>query len=242
MRHSDSIKAIGAAMLEAAKSIKPAKLDAKNPMFGSSYSTLSSVWDAIHDPITAAGLVVTQAAEPKTVGVPVYDADGDRIGHEKADVVEVVTLIIHPESGEWIESETRVTPLPQVIDKGSKERAVTPQSAGSAITYARRYALASLFNVCPEDDDGHKASAPAPAATYQEDMGTFEDAILDVRQRRAGNGTIYVIETFQHGKLETWDVNVATSAKAVKGTDEIVLIDSEPTKYGPHAKAITRKS
>lgn len=246
MRRSDGIKEIGAAMAVAMRAIKPAKLDAKNPMFGSSYSTLGSVWDAIGDAINAAGLVVTQAAEPISAGVPKFDEDGDRCGVQERDVVSVVTLIMHPASGEWIESTTNVTPLPQVIDKGSKEKAVTPQSAGSAITYARRYALSALFNVCPEDDDGHRASSRTartePDSNGQEDLGTFEDVILDVLQRKTTGGhTLYTIETFQHGKLGTWSIDVAVAAKAVKGTDEVVIIESEPTKWGPQAKAIARK-
>jgi len=34
----------------------------------------------------------------------------------------------------------------------------TPQAIGSCITYARRYALASMVGIAPEDDDGNAAS------------------------------------------------------------------------------------
>jgi hypothetical protein len=43
--------------------------------------------------------------------------------------------------------------LPQISD---------PQKLGSAITYYRRYTLASLLALQAEDDDGNKASRPAP--------------------------------------------------------------------------------
>jgi hypothetical protein len=33
-----------------------------------------------------------------------------------------------------------------------------PQQAGSAITYARRYQLAALFNMAQDDDDGNESS------------------------------------------------------------------------------------
>jgi hypothetical protein len=33
------------------------------------------------------------------------------------------------------------------------------QAGGSAITYARRYAICSIIGLCPEDDDGNAASA-----------------------------------------------------------------------------------
>ena len=39
---------------------------------------------------------------------------------------------------------------------------LTPQQIGSAITYYRRYTLASLLSLEIEDDDGNEASKPAP--------------------------------------------------------------------------------
>lgn len=58
----------------------------------------------------------------------------------------VVTKIYHVESGDCISSELE---LPQIAD---------PQKVGSAITYYRRYTLASLLAIQAEDDDGNKAS------------------------------------------------------------------------------------
>ena len=55
------------------------------------------------------------------------------------------------ESGEWISGRLRVTPVKD-----------DPQGLGSAITYGRRYGLAAIVGVAPEDDDGNAASQPAP--------------------------------------------------------------------------------
>lgn len=41
----------------------------------------------------------------------------------------------------------------------------TPQEIGSAITYARRYALLAVCGVAPEDDDGAAATAPRKPAS-----------------------------------------------------------------------------
>ncbi len=61
--------------------------------------------------------------------------------------VGVVTTIMH-ESGEWFESKLLTLPL--------EKR--TPQGAGSAVTYARRYSLGSTLGVASEpDDDGKRA-------------------------------------------------------------------------------------
>lgn len=45
-----------------------------------------------------------------------------------------------------------------------------PQSMGSAITYARRYAIGAILNLnIDEDDDGNKASTPAPIQQVSDD-------------------------------------------------------------------------
>jgi hypothetical protein len=74
---------------------------------------------------------------------------------------KVLTALIHAETGERIESE-----MPIVCKDPSD-----PQKWGSAITYARRYTLASLCALPAVDDDGNEAAkapkvqppkAPAP--------------------------------------------------------------------------------
>jgi hypothetical protein len=56
------------------------------------------------------------------------------------------TMIVH-ESGEWIEGSFEI-PLGKT----------DPQGAGSAISYARRYALMAALNMPAVDDDGNAAS------------------------------------------------------------------------------------
>jgi hypothetical protein len=66
--------------------------------------------------------------------------------HPHDDVL--ITTMYHAESGEFMQSE-------QVL---RMKDANNPQQQGSAITYARRYALASIFNLNQEDDDANAAS------------------------------------------------------------------------------------
>lgn len=63
----------------------------------------------------------------------------------QADGIE--TILAHS-SGEWIKGFLKIAP--------AKNDA---QSIGSALTYARRYALAAMVGIAPEDDDGNAASA-----------------------------------------------------------------------------------
>lgn len=63
----------------------------------------------------------------------------------------VETVLLH-DSGEWIRSLTRIV---------TKEPN-NPQAYGSAISYARRYAIQSLVFLSAEDDDGEGAMVRKP--------------------------------------------------------------------------------
>lgn len=60
--------------------------------------------------------------------------------------VTVITTLCHT-SGEWIKGSLTMRPVKS-----------DPQGIGSCITYARRYSLAAIVGICPEDDDGNSAS------------------------------------------------------------------------------------
>lgn len=61
---------------------------------------------------------------------------------------ELDTILMHT-SGEWISASFAMKPVDQ-----------KPQSVGSAITYARRYALCAILGLQVDDDDGNEASKP----------------------------------------------------------------------------------
>lgn len=127
--HSETISDLAAALAKAQGAMKGAAKDSENPHFRSRYADLASVWDACRDALSANGLSVAQVM------------DGD-----DPATVTVVTVLMHA-SGQWMSS--RLTMRPVKPD---------PQGVGSAITYARRYALAAMVGVAPEDDDGNAAS------------------------------------------------------------------------------------
>jgi len=123
MNKSESITELSKALVEAQKVMEGAKTDGVNPFFKSKYADLASVWEACRKPLTDNGLSVAQICD--TV--------------EGLSVIE--TTLLHS-SGEWISGRYLLTPVKP-----------DPQSVGSAITYARRYALAAMVGICPEDDD-----------------------------------------------------------------------------------------
>lgn len=125
--------------------------DSKNPHLKNRYASLSSVIDAIKGPLNRCGISFSQQVHgwrtfPQTDGVLVH-------------VVELTTVLRHKNG--FID-ETPIT-VP-VKPKGAIPDA---QEIGSAVTYARRYALQALCGISAEDDDGESASAPVSTASQK---------------------------------------------------------------------------
>jgi hypothetical protein len=73
------------------------------------------------------------------------------------DGTGLVTMLIHSESGEYISSNYTM-PVAKQND---------PQAVGSAITYARRYAVSSILSLNVSDDDGNAAAVQPKKQTLQ---------------------------------------------------------------------------
>lgn len=87
---------------------------------------------------------------------------------EPSEKVRLATTLIHT-SGQWISSTIELLP-----------KDVTPQAYGSAITYARRYALSALIGVVSdEDDDGNAASMNKPINDKK--MTVTKDDLPDIK-------------------------------------------------------------
>ncbi len=150
MNRSESISSIAKALSQFQNEVVQPEKSASNPHFKSKYVPLDNVVKSIADTAPKYGLSYIQTSVTES---------------EKAGVQ---TLLMH-ESGEWMEFEPFLLPI------GQKS---TPQAVGSAITYARRYTLSSIFGIASEtDDDGNTASdnaknnpstnAPVMASTDQ---------------------------------------------------------------------------
>lgn len=135
MNKSDSIANLAKSLAIAQGQMGGAVKGKANPFFKSVYADLSSVVDAIRDPLSANGLSFVQVTHPS----------------ERNEVI-IETVLMH-ESGEWL-SGTLAMPV-------SKADA---QGYGSAITYAKRYGLQGLLGVPSEDDDGNAAAKAKPKA------------------------------------------------------------------------------
>jgi len=125
MKTSETLKEIAVALRDAQVDTKFAIKDSTNPHFKSRYADLTSVIVAVKDSLNLNGIVFIQT--------PTESAPG---------TLALTTRLLHS-SGEWIE-DTAVCPL-QKND---------PQGYGSALTYLRRYSLASITGLYQDDDDG----------------------------------------------------------------------------------------
>lgn len=118
------------ALIEAQSEFAPLTKSATNPHFENKFVPLHEVLENVLPILNRNGLAVSQFPCLTEEGTP-----------------GLITLLMH-ESGQCLEAT-----MPLLAAKSD------PQGQGSAITYARRYALmAALGLVGDEDDDGHAAT------------------------------------------------------------------------------------
>jgi hypothetical protein len=94
----------------------------------------------------------------------------------------------------------------------------TPQNAGSAMTYARRYAAcAALGIVADEDDDGRVASQPPPVEAKASPEERLQNRMKAKAFDLAGGNRDLAEEFFEAYKPEKWTLeNVEISEKAME--------------------------
>lgn len=127
------MKEISSALVKAQRAFGPALKTSSNPHFKSRYADLAACVEAVIDGLNQHGIFLMQSS------------------HLCEDGVIVETVFIH-ESGEQISAGKLHVPA-------SKQDA---QGYGSALTYARRYALMAACGIAPEDDDGNATRKPEP--------------------------------------------------------------------------------
>lgn len=167
MKKSETIIELSKAFAKMQKELEQPLKNANNPFFKSKYVPLENVVDSITKASSKHGLSFTQ--------FPSSDENGN---------VTVGTMVMH-ESGEWIEYDP-------ICMKPVKN---DPQAIGSAITYAKRYALSAIFGITSDkDDDGNDAthlpktsSKKTVTKIPKELVKVYEDIIHSVIDRTGKN-------------------------------------------------------
>ena len=138
---SAEINELAEALAKAQGVISGAAKERINPFFKSSYADLTSVWDACREALSKNSLAVIQTTACTN------------------GAVTLITTLAHS-SGQWIRGTYPIDPVKD-----------DPQGHGSALTYARRYSLASIVGVAPRSDDDDAEGASGRKATPDADQG-----------------------------------------------------------------------
>lgn len=94
---------------------------------------------------------------------------------------QLVSILMH-ESGQYIQATVKMTP------KGN-----TPQDLGSAITYMRRYSIASILRLATEeDDDGNAASKPGKRTPSKDDI--YSEAVSMIESNKTESSLLTIGE------------------------------------------------
>lgn len=176
MTHSESIANIAKALSLFHIKVDTIKKDANNPFFKSTYASLSNILDSIKEPLMESGLSIAQFPHKERT---------------------LITLLMHGESGEWIESFYEMTPVKD-----------DPQGRGSVLTYQRRYALSAILLLNIDIDDDANSSSyvgnPKAEAEAKEDtrpwLNDHTDAFNRAKEKiKTGEITLDVVR--QHYKV-----------------------------------------
>ncbi len=124
MDKSETIINLAKALAAFQGEVKNPANTASNPFYKSKYAPLNEILNEVRPIMAKHGLSVIQSP-----------------GGNGKDI-SISTMLLHS-SGEWME----LTPLTLTAEK------ITPQGAGSAITYGRRYVISALLGIASEDDD-----------------------------------------------------------------------------------------
>lgn len=122
-------QSLASALAAAFGEIESATKSANNPHFKSKYADLTTVIEAIKPALIKHNLFFTQRPEPSDKGVTIETV----IGHASGEEMSLGKLFVPANKND-------------------------AQGFGSALTYARRYALVTAFGVPVEDDDGNAAA------------------------------------------------------------------------------------
>ncbi len=158
MNKSESIVNLAIALVNFNGEVSAISKDAKNPQFHSEYVTLDKLIEITRPILQRNGLSIMQ--------FPLTKESGE---------IGVQTLLLH-DSGEYIEGDPLYMTPYKMVKGGGYEVAKDAQSAGSIISYLRRYSYQAILNLnTGEDDDGNEAGN----AGGSEPIGKVEVQVIE---------------------------------------------------------------
>ena len=172
MNKSESITRLAAALAKAQAEMPVAVFDATNPFLKSKYASLGAVIQSSRPILAKHNLSLVQfpisqgtphpaCGQPK-LGMPILPSAEKEGAHgvtrPTGEWIGIESILMH-ESGEFV-SEKILIPLTE--EKGKSK----VQSAGSTLTYLRRYSWASILGMY-SDEDSDGGNLPPGTAAFQ---------------------------------------------------------------------------
>jgi hypothetical protein len=142
MDHSETVTELVAALSKFQGAMKSVSKNAANPYFRMRYADLDAIWDACRKPLADNGLSLVQMT---------VELDGK---------LYLETTLYHS-TGQYLSGRYPLTPMKQEKDVGwvlSND----PQTIGSALTYARRYAMSAMLGISADEDDDAERATKGP--------------------------------------------------------------------------------
>ena len=160
-------------LLEIQRELPKIGKDANNPYFKSGYLTLEKLLDVMLPKLNEKGLLLVQYPSVTEEGVAV--------------------LFTEIYDGDSIVHSSAMSLALKSQD---------PQAQGSAITYARRYALMAIFVIVPAetDDDGNAATPISPEKGMNKTQWAALGKLLDEKGISDRDDKIRLIQTLSEGK------------------------------------------
>ena len=221
MQTSEHINELAAALAKAQGSIQSAEKSGSNKHLGSRYATLTSMWAACREHLSANGIAVVQA--------PSSGDDGS---------VCVTTRIVHS-SGQWMESVMCCRPAK-----------FDAQSMGSVTTYLKKYMLAAMVGVAPDDDDDGEAAMGRGSSAGEEMPPAHRQSPPQPRQppkpppkapTPAANGTPPGGSEAPSRPPVDWEQGDPMPIPDAEGNVEVIYTDSRGGEHRmPSAKALAK--
>lgn len=192
MNTSENINEIAKALASAQLTMENAGKNAVNPHFKNKYADLAEVLNVVRPALAAQGIAFVQLTSTQ------------------GEALVLHTRMIHT-SGQWIESQYPVCKFP-----------ATSQQMGAAMTYARRYSLASICGIAQEDDDLADGKAAAPVAAPKKTTNRAEDEAA--RRMLVKEGEAVARDGID--ALAKWWKALSASDRETIGQDTLALLKS----------------
>lgn len=182
MEKSSSIINISKALVKFRVKCPVIPKKSRNPWFKSTYAAFPDIQDIVDPVLSDIGLIYSQHPEPND---------------------QLTTLLIHADSGEFFQSTIDINPVyeykeekdanKQVVWRSEKPY-ITPQTMGSAITYAKRYALCAILGLKVDDDDDGNAGSGKATTDEPAQQSTPDKPILEPSNKKLWQHQILSIQ------------------------------------------------